>query len=267
MSVYLLALAIGVVAGLRAMMAPAAVSWAALPRLAQSGEAAGSRSWVVPGRRGSSRCWRSASSSPTSCRQTPSRTVPIQFGARILTGALAGRRDRRCRPEALIAGAIAGSGRRGDRHARRAAPSRSRLATAFGSDRPAALIEDAVAHRRSAVDRGDVAMKRFDAIILGAGQAGPPLAGRLTAAGMTVALVERKLFGGTCVNTGCMPTKTLVASAYAAHLARRAADYGVVIDGAIRSRHGASEGARRRGHRPMRAAASSAGCAACPGAP
>jgi pyruvate/2-oxoglutarate dehydrogenase complex dihydrolipoamide dehydrogenase (E3) component len=71
-------------------------------------------------------------------------------------------------------------------------------------------------------------MKRFDAIIVGAGQAGPPLAGRLTAAGMTVAFVERKLYGGTCVNTGCMPTKTLVASAYAAHLAQRGADYGVV---------------------------------------
>ena len=71
-------------------------------------------------------------------------------------------------------------------------------------------------------------MKRFDAIIIGAGQAGPPLAGRVTAAGMTVAFVERKLYGGTCVNTGCMPTKTLVASAYAAHLAHRGADYGVV---------------------------------------
>ena len=70
-------------------------------------------------------------------------------------------------------------------------------------------------------------MKRFDAIIIGAGQAGPPLAGRLTAGGMTVAFVERKLYGGTCVNTGCIPTKTLVASAYAAHLARRAEDYGV----------------------------------------
>jgi pyruvate/2-oxoglutarate dehydrogenase complex dihydrolipoamide dehydrogenase (E3) component len=69
--------------------------------------------------------------------------------------------------------------------------------------------------------------QHFDAIIVGAGQAGPPLAGRLTAAGQTVAMVERKLFGGTCVNTGCIPTKTLVASAYAAHLARRGADYGV----------------------------------------
>jgi pyruvate/2-oxoglutarate dehydrogenase complex dihydrolipoamide dehydrogenase (E3) component len=69
--------------------------------------------------------------------------------------------------------------------------------------------------------------RTFDAIIVGAGQAGPSLAGRLTAAGMTVALVERKLIGGTCVNTGCMPTKTLVASAYAAHLARRGADFGV----------------------------------------
>ena len=69
--------------------------------------------------------------------------------------------------------------------------------------------------------------QRFDAIIIGAGQAGPPLAGRLTKAGMTVAMIERKLFGGTCVNTGCIPTKTLVASAHAAHLARRGSDFGV----------------------------------------
>lgn len=77
-------------------------------------------------------------------------------------------------------------------------------------------------------------MKSFDAIIIGAGQAGPSLAGKLTGAGMVVAFVERKLFGGTCVNTGCMPTKTLVASAYAVNLARRAADFGVVLDGAVR---------------------------------
>ncbi|WP_099021344.1 FAD-containing oxidoreductase [Mycolicibacterium palauense] len=68
---------------------------------------------------------------------------------------------------------------------------------------------------------------RYDAIIVGAGQAGPPLAGRLTAAGQTVAVIERKLVGGTCVNYGCIPTKTLVASAHAAHLARRGAEYGV----------------------------------------
>lgn len=71
-------------------------------------------------------------------------------------------------------------------------------------------------------------MQAYDAIIVGAGQAGPPLAQRLTLAGQTVCLVERKRFGGTCVNTGCMPTKTLVASAYAAHLARRSEDFGVV---------------------------------------
>jgi pyruvate/2-oxoglutarate dehydrogenase complex dihydrolipoamide dehydrogenase (E3) component len=74
----------------------------------------------------------------------------------------------------------------------------------------------------------------FDAIIIGAGQAGPSLAGRLTASRMKVAFAERHLFGGTCVNTGCMPTKTLVASAYAAHQARRGAEYGVGIDSPIR---------------------------------
>jgi pyruvate/2-oxoglutarate dehydrogenase complex dihydrolipoamide dehydrogenase (E3) component len=74
---------------------------------------------------------------------------------------------------------------------------------------------------------------KFDAIIVGAGQAGPGLAGRLAEAGMTVALVERKLFGGTCVNTGCTPTKTLVASAYAAYLARRAGDYGVSLGSTV----------------------------------
>ncbi|MBO9499038.1 MAG: FAD-containing oxidoreductase [Novosphingobium sp.] len=73
--------------------------------------------------------------------------------------------------------------------------------------------------------------RRFDAIVIGAGQAGPALAGRLSDAGQTVALVERGELGGTCVNTGCKPTKTLVASAYAAHLARRAADYGVIAPG------------------------------------
>jgi len=72
-------------------------------------------------------------------------------------------------------------------------------------------------------------MQPYDAIIIGTGQAGPSLAHRLAAAGQTVAVIERKLFGGTCVNTGCTPTKTLVASAYAAHLARRAADFGVKI--------------------------------------
>lgn len=70
--------------------------------------------------------------------------------------------------------------------------------------------------------------QRFDAIIIGTGQAGPALAGRLSAAGWSVAIIERHLVGGTCVNTGCKPTKTLVASAYVAHMARRGADYGVM---------------------------------------
>jgi pyruvate/2-oxoglutarate dehydrogenase complex dihydrolipoamide dehydrogenase (E3) component len=74
------------------------------------------------------------------------------------------------------------------------------------------------------------ATQAFDAIIIGAGQAGPPLAARLTAAGQTVAFIERKLFGGTCVNTGCTPTKAMIASAYSAQVARRSGDYGVSID-------------------------------------
>jgi pyruvate/2-oxoglutarate dehydrogenase complex dihydrolipoamide dehydrogenase (E3) component len=77
-------------------------------------------------------------------------------------------------------------------------------------------------------------MHRFDAIIVGAGQAGPPLAARLSAAGQSVALIERHLFGGTCVNTGCTPTKTLVASAKVAEMARRAAEYGIDISAPLR---------------------------------
>lgn len=77
-------------------------------------------------------------------------------------------------------------------------------------------------------------MQTFDSIIIGTGQAGPTLAGRLTAAGQRVAIVERGRFGGTCVNTGCIPTKTMVASAYAARLAARAVEFGVIIDGSVR---------------------------------
>ncbi|QNI38619.1 FAD-containing oxidoreductase [Edaphobacter sp. 4G125] len=73
----------------------------------------------------------------------------------------------------------------------------------------------------------------FDAIIIGAGQAGPSLAGRLAQAGRKVAIVERKLFGGTCVNTGCTPTKTLIASAYVAHKAHTAKMYGIDVSGPV----------------------------------
>ncbi len=74
---------------------------------------------------------------------------------------------------------------------------------------------------------------KFDAIIIGTGQAGPSLAQRMTGEGMKVAIIERKLFGGTCVNVGCIPTKALVASARAAHMARRGGDFGITIDGQI----------------------------------
>jgi pyruvate/2-oxoglutarate dehydrogenase complex dihydrolipoamide dehydrogenase (E3) component len=96
--------------------------------------------------------------------------------------------------------------------------------------------------------------KRCDAIIIGTGQAGPFLAQRLAGAGMKVAIIERKLFGGTCVNTGCVPTKTMVASAYAAHMVRRAAEFGVVSNGSagvdmklVKSRKDAVSGQSRTG--------------------
>jgi pyruvate/2-oxoglutarate dehydrogenase complex dihydrolipoamide dehydrogenase (E3) component len=75
---------------------------------------------------------------------------------------------------------------------------------------------------------------RFDSIVIGTGQAGPSLAARLATAGRRVAVIERKFFGGTCVNTGCIPTKAMVASAEAAHVARRAAEFGVDIEGTIK---------------------------------
>ena len=97
-------------------------------------------------------------------------------------------------------------------------------------------------------------MPHHDAIVIGTGQSGPALARRLVAAGQNVAVIERKFFGGTCVNTGCTPTKTLVASAYAAYLARRAGDYGVTIGGpvgvdmqAVKARKDAIAGASRQG--------------------
>ena len=157
---------------------------------------------------------------------TPSRKVPMQFGARIVSGALSGatigvvgrlvdRRPHRRRH------------RRGDRDLRRRGNSlahgegvRARCARRVHRGR---RRHHPWPHRRL----GAAMNRRFDAIVIGAGQAGPPMAGRLAAAGQKVALIERKLIGGTCVNTGCTPTKTLVASAYAAHLARRAADFGV----------------------------------------
>ena len=87
-------------------------------------------------------------------------------------------------------------------------------------------------------------MADYDAIVIGTGQAGPALARRLVAAGWKVAIIERKLFGGTCINTGCTPTKTLIASGYAAHLTRRAAEYGVALSGTVSVRHEGGEGAQ-----------------------
>ncbi len=98
--------------------------------------------------------------------------------------------------------------------------------------------------------------ERFDAIVIGTGQAGPALAVRLAGSGRKTAILERKLVGGTCVNAGCIPTKTLIASARAAHVARRGADFGVVIDGPVGIDMAARQGAQGRGRRASRTKAS-----------
>jgi len=79
----------------------------------------------------------------------------------------------------------------------------------------------------------ELVVTEYDAIIIGTGQSGPSLAGRFAKEGMKVAIIERKCFGGTCVNVGCTPTKALVGSAYAAYIARSAESFGVTISGAV----------------------------------
>ncbi len=77
-------------------------------------------------------------------------------------------------------------------------------------------------------------MTKYNAIVIGTGQAGPAMATRLAGSGLKTAIIESGKFGGTCVNNGCIPTKTMVASARAAHVARHAAEYGVVIEGSVK---------------------------------
>src|SRR6266850_1398788 len=84
-------------------------------------------------------------------------------------------------------------------------------------------------HGRGAGGDGAAVVTAYDAIVIGTGQAGPYVTSRLAGAGMKVAVIERHVFGGTCVNTGCIPTKAMVASAYAARMAARAAEYGVDV--------------------------------------
>lgn len=77
----------------------------------------------------------------------------------------------------------------------------------------------------------------FNAIIIGTGQSGPSFAARMTRVGMKTAIIERKHFGGTCVNVGSIPTETLVTSARAAYMARRGADFGMIFAAACGGIH------------------------------
>ena len=165
--------------------------------------------------------------------KTPSRKAPVPFAARVVSGALCGAALAATR-QGVIGGLIAGA-LGGIAGTLAGYEFRARLVRAIGgNDLPIAPSRRRSRNLRRDPDCFSIPMtSTFDAVIIGTGQAGPFLAQRLATAGMKVAIVERKLFGGTCVNTGCIPTKAMVASAYAAHMARRAADFGVVIDGGV----------------------------------
>ena len=220
---YVLALLAGIVAGSRALTAPAAVSWAA--RLAPLNLGG---SWLAfMGYAWTPWIFTALALVELVTDQlpsTPSRKSPAAV-RRPHPERRSLRRDARRRGRFLDRRPRRRRHRRGHRHIWRRRGSGAhgeglrprsagRLHRGRGRDRP-----------RSRHRHGIAMNRRFDAIVIGAGQAGPPMAGRIAATGKTVALIERKLFGGTCVNTGCTPTKTLVASAYAAHLARRAARF------------------------------------------
>ena len=169
--------------------------------------------------------------------KTPSRRTPPQFTTRLIMGAFSGAEFLAAASHhtfiglgagmiGAVVGALGGAAGRAQASPRPTADVTGRWRSAKTSSRSAAGVPDCLP-RQPRPDRLNRVLWRFDAIIVGAGQAGPPLAGRLTDAGQTVAVIERKLVGGTCVNTGCIPTKTLVASAHAAHLARRGAEFGV----------------------------------------
>ena len=219
---YALALLAGIVAGSRVFTAVAAVSWAAkLGALNLDG------SWLAL----MGYAWTPwiftllaiVELVTDQLPSTPSRRSPSGL-APVLSAAPYGR-DIGAAAASWIIGLIAGVigaviGTFGG------AEIRSYVAKAFGRDTPAGSVETRRHHPWAHHHLGAPMNRHFDAIVIGVGRAGPSMVGRLAAAGRR-RLIERDLIGGTCVNTGCTPTKTLVASAYAAHLARRAIDFGV----------------------------------------
>ena len=230
MSPYVLAFLIGVIAGLRSMTRAGRGELGGAAGLAAIWRTRGSRSWASRITPYILTVLALGELIADKLPKTPSRKALGPFVVRIVTGALCGAALGAASGGlmgGLIAGALGGvAGTLGGYEFR------ARLVKAIGGkDLPIALLEDVIAIGGAIWIV--VMSTAFDAIVIGTGQAGPFLTRRLAASGMKVAIIERKLFGGTCVNTGCIPTKTMVASAYAAHMARRAADFGVRIDGAV----------------------------------
>ena len=228
-----LALLIGIVAGLRAMTAPAAVSWGAalgwLPVSETWAAFMGYRftPWIFS-------LLALVEFVTDQLPSTPSRKVPQQFGARIVSGAFCG---------AVIGTAGGSPDRRADRRRdRRRARHARRLRgaqAACGGDRRQGQADRAFSRTRWRSSSASPRLRRrHEHGVTTPSSSAAARPGRRSpsaspAAGMRVAMIERKYLGGTCVNTGCKPTKTMVASAYAARMARRAADYGVVLEGDV----------------------------------
>ncbi len=249
MSILVLAFLIGVIAGLRACHRPGCRKLGSTSRLDQP-------------LRHPSLAWLGYAATPwifsilalgeivnDKLPATPSRKIPPQFITRIVSGASSPEPPSASPTSPLISGLLLGAigavaGTLGG------ADIRARLAKAFGNDLPAALLEDFVAvvgglcivHNGHLIPKCQITSTPSSS---GPARLAPPSQDALTKAGLTVAMIERKLFGGTCVNTGCIPTKTLIATAYAVREARRAEFFGFKLPGPHRDEHEGRQSPKR----------------------
>ncbi len=224
----IIAIGIGIVAGLRTFTAPAAVSWAAhLGWINLHGTPLAFMGPTITV--GIVTLLALVEYVTDQLPSTPARTVPMQFIARLIMGGFSGACIYVSASQSLLIGVMLGAigvviGTYGGYHIRKALVSGLKVKDIF-----IAIPEDLVAIGLAYCARVPaMTMKKYDAIIIGSGQGGNPMAASLADQGWTVAIIEKEHLGGTCINTGCTPTKTMVHRALVAHYARNAARWGVV---------------------------------------